>query len=98
MCADAQVCQHGHASRETFLHDFDVLYNYICLLYVMYCNVSCCNYTWCPSIKLRTALGKFGEFWAHIARFWLAWVGRNHFVNTKFSKLSKEISDTTQYI
>ena len=23
-------------------------------------------------IKLRTTLGKFGEFWAHIAIFWLA--------------------------
>ena len=25
--------------------------------------------------------------------FWLSWVGRNHFINTKFSKLSKEIAD-----
>ena len=52
-----------------------------------------------PSVvnKLRTALGKFGEFWAHMAHFWLAWVGRNHFVNTKFSKLSKEISDPQMY-
>ena len=23
-------------------------------------------------IKLRTTLGKFGEFWAHIAIFWLS--------------------------
>ena len=40
-------------------------------------------------------LRKFGEFWAHIAYFWLAWLGRNHFLNTKLSKLSKEISDPT---
>ena len=44
--------------------------------------------------KLRTALGKFGEFWVHIAYFWPAWVGHNYFVNRKFSKLSKEISDS----
>ena len=45
--------------------------------------------------KLRTTLDKFGEFWAKIAYFWLAWMGRNLFVNTNFSKLSKEISDPT---
>ena len=44
-------------------------------------------------IKLRTTLGKFGEFWDHIAIFLLARLGRNHFINTKFSKLSKEIAD-----
>ena len=44
-------------------------------------------------IKLQSTLGKFGEFWAHIAYFWLAWVEHNHFVKTKFTKLSKEISD-----
>ena len=46
-------------------------------------------------IKLRNTLGlgKLGEFWALIAYFWLAWVRRNHFVNTNFSKLSKEIAD-----
>ena len=43
--------------------------------------------------KLRTALSKFGEIWGHIAYFWLALVGRNPFVNTKFSKLVKEITD-----
>ena len=43
--------------------------------------------------KLRTALGKFGEFWALIAYFWLAWVRQNHFVKTNFSKPSKEIAD-----
>ena len=43
--------------------------------------------------KLRTTLGKFGEFWALIAYFWLACVRRYHFVNTNFSKLSKEIAD-----
>ena len=37
--------------------------------------------------KLRTTLGKFGEFWALIADFWLAWMRRNQFVNTNFSKL-----------
>ena len=42
--------------------------------------------------KLRTALSKFGEFWGHIAYFWLA-LGRNQFGNTKFSKLVKEITD-----
>ena len=45
------------------------------------------------TIKLRTHFGKFGEFWACIAYFWLALVGRNHCVNKKFSKLSMEISD-----
>ena len=44
-------------------------------------------------IMLRTTLGKFREFWAYIAYFWLALVGRNHFINTKFTKLSKEITD-----
>ena len=44
-------------------------------------------------IKLRTTLGKFGEFRDLIAYFWIAWVRRNHFVNTNFSKLSKEIAD-----
>lgn len=39
------------------------------------------------------SLGKFGEFWAKIAYFWLAWDGCNHFVSTKFSKLSKETFD-----
>ena len=43
--------------------------------------------------KLRTTLGKFGKFWAHIAYIWLAWRGRNHFVYTQFTKLSKEIAD-----
>ena len=47
-------------------------------------------------MKLRTTLCKFGEFWADIAYLWLARLGRNHFVNTKFSKLSKEISDPSQ--
>ena len=47
--------------------------------------------------KLRTILGKFGEFWALIAYFWLAWVRHNHFVNTIFSKLSKEIADPYHY-
>ena len=47
-------------------------------------------------IKLRTTLGKFGEFSAHIAYFWLAWVRRNHFVNTNFSKHSKEIADPSE--
>ena len=43
---------------------------------------------------VRTALGKFEEVRAHIAYFWLACgLGPNHFINTKFSKLSKEISD-----
>ena len=45
--------------------------------------------------KLLTTLDKFGEFWAQIAYFVLAWVGRYHFVNAKFSKLSKEIEDPT---
>ena len=45
-------------------------------------------------IKLRNTLGKLREFWALIAYFWLAWVRRNHFVNTNFSKLSKEIADS----
>ena len=44
--------------------------------------------------KLRTTLGKFGEFLALIAYFWLAWVRHNHFVNTIFSKLRKEIADS----
>ena len=44
-------------------------------------------------VKLRTTLGKFGEFWALIANFLLAWVRRNDFVNTNFSKLSKELAD-----
>lgn len=41
-----------------------------------------------PSLtsKLRTTLGKFGEFWAYIAYFLLVWLGRN-----QFSKFSKEI-------
>ena len=43
--------------------------------------------------KLQSTLGEFCEFWALIAYFWLAWVERNHFVNRKFTKLSKEISD-----
>ena len=43
--------------------------------------------------KLRTTLGKFGEFRAHIVIFWFAQVGRNHFINTKFSELIKEIVD-----
>ena len=43
--------------------------------------------------KLRTTLDKFGEFWAKIAYFWLAGVGRNYLVSKKFSQLSKEISD-----
>ena len=47
----------------------------------------------CIAGKLRTALGKFGEFWAHIAHFWLEWVGRNQFVYTQFSKHRKEIAD-----
>ena len=50
----------------------------------------------CHLIKLRTALGKFGECWAHIAYFGLAFVGRNHFVNIKFTKLSKQILDPTR--
>ena len=45
--------------------------------------------------KLRNTLGKFVEFWAQISYFWLARVGRNHFVTTKFSKLSKEIANPT---
>ena len=49
----------------------------------------------CLMTKLRTTLGKFGEFWALIAYFWLAWVKRNHFVNTIFSNLSKEFADHT---
>ena len=52
----------------------------------------------CVITKLRTALGKFGEFWAHIEHFLLAWVGRNHFVTTKFSKFSKEISDPSYHL
>ena len=53
---------------------------------------------WCITTKLRTALSKFREFWALIAYFWLAWVRYNHFVNTNFSKLSKEISDPNHKI
>ena len=34
---------------------------------------------------------------AHIAYFLLAWVARNHFVNTNFSKLSEEIADPNHY-
>ena len=51
-----------------------------------------------PSVrsKLRTTLGKFGESWDHIAYFWFAGVGHNHFINTKFSKLSKDISDPSK--
>ena len=41
--------------------------------------------------KLRTALGKFGEFWALIAYFWLAWVRRNHFVNTISQNLARRL-------
>ena len=43
--------------------------------------------------KVRIAIGKFGKFWAHIVYFWLARVKQNLFENTKFSKLSKDISD-----
>ena len=42
--------------------------------------------------KLCTTFGKFGEFGAQIA-----WVGCNHFINTKFSKLSKVIADPNHY-
>ena len=49
-------------------------------------------------IKLRSTLGKFREFWALIAYILLAWVRHNHFVNTNFSKLSKEISDPNHKI
>ena len=47
----------------------------------------------CVIIKLRTTLSKFVEFWALIRYFGLAWVRHNHFVNTNFSKLNKEIAD-----
>ena len=30
---------------------------------------------------------------AHITYFWILWVGHNQLVNTKVSKLSKEIAD-----
>ena len=45
--------------------------------------------------RQKMSLCKLGEFGAHIAYFWLARVGRKHFVNTKLSKLSKEIADPT---
>ena len=38
--------------------------------------------------------GMLGEFWAHIACLWLGLVGRNHFINTKFTKLIMEIADS----
>ena len=44
--------------------------------------------------KLRDVRGKLGEFWAHIVFFWLAWVGRNQFINTKFTTLAMEIADS----
>ena len=44
--------------------------------------------------KLRSGCDMLGEFWAHIAYFWLAWVGRNNqFVKTKFTRLIAEIED-----
>ena len=45
--------------------------------------------------KLRSTLGKLGEFLAQIAYFLLAWLGRNHFVNTRLANRSEEISDPT---
>ena len=38
-------------------------------------------------------LGRFGEFLARIAYVMLALVGGNHFINTTFSKLIKEMVD-----
>ena len=54
------------------------------------------NKTYCQTTiitKLRSAVSKFGVFWAHITYFLLAWVGLNHFVNIKFTKRIKEILD-----
>ena len=45
--------------------------------------------------KLRSISGMLGEFWAHFAFFWLAWVGRNHFINTKFTENIMEIADSS---
>ena len=40
--------------------------------------------------KFRIALSEFGEFWAHIAYFWLGWMGHNHFANTKSQHLARK--------
>ena len=47
--------------------------------------------------KLRAVRDMLGEFWTHIAFFWLAKVGRNHFINTKFTKHIMEISDPSNH-
>ena len=41
-------------------------------------------------IRLRTTLGKFGEF-RSLKYFWLAWVRRNHFVTTISQNLARRL-------
>ena len=45
--------------------------------------------------KLPVVCYQLGEFCPHIASFWLAYVGRNQSINTKFTKLKTAISIPT---
>ena len=45
--------------------------------------------------KLRTVCDMLGEFWAHIAFFWLAYVGRNQFVSKNSRDLSQRFRTLT---
>ena len=45
--------------------------------------------------KLRSFSDMLGEFWAHSLHFLACIVGRNHFINTKFTKHIMEIANSS---